>query len=425
MAATVDHEIRPGADADRQSISAELAGLEALMHHLEQVHGEEIAGVHVDHVQDAVNLVHYLALRHEDVRHLQRRLGERGLSRWVGASPMSWPPSRAPARCARREAAPPGPGHAELRGGKKGPGPQYRRPLRPATSGAGSPVSMVTLPTAAADDYALIRHLVARGMDVARINGAHDDPQRWERMAGNVRQGFSPRSIVTARCRWTCRGPRCGPAPCSTGARVVKLQPQRDLRGVAIAPAFATLVPEFVSDHPSRTLPVDAVVDRATVTRETWSMSSTPAAAPRELRVVEATPTRLVVEVWDTTYMETGTTLACAGDATGWACWPSPPMPRAGRRGPRRAHDRCGAGRAVASRPARRGPNRLHPPRRPGGGQDRPPRDPRRREDDRCDRISSRGGRAGPDPHRVASGICAFGRRRASTCPTPISPWRP
>lgn len=37
------------------------------------------------------------------------------------------------------------------------------------------PRIMVTLPTEAADDYALVRHLVAEGMDIARINGAHDD----------------------------------------------------------------------------------------------------------------------------------------------------------------------------------------------------------------------------------------------------------
>ena len=44
------------------------------------IHGKDIAAVHPDHRPDAVNLVHYLALRHGDVRQLQRRLGERGLS---------------------------------------------------------------------------------------------------------------------------------------------------------------------------------------------------------------------------------------------------------------------------------------------------------------------------------------------------------
>ena len=59
---------------------AELDGLKDLMRDLEEVHSEDIAAVHPDHRPDAINLVHYLALRHGDVRHLQRRLGERGLS---------------------------------------------------------------------------------------------------------------------------------------------------------------------------------------------------------------------------------------------------------------------------------------------------------------------------------------------------------
>ena len=47
---------------------------------------------------------------------------------------------------------------------------------------------MVTLPSEAASDYQLVRHLVTLGMDVARINGAHDGPEAWVRMSRNVRK---------------------------------------------------------------------------------------------------------------------------------------------------------------------------------------------------------------------------------------------
>ena len=46
----------------------------------ESRHARDIASVHPDHRADAVNLMHYLALRRGDVRSLQRRLGQRGLS---------------------------------------------------------------------------------------------------------------------------------------------------------------------------------------------------------------------------------------------------------------------------------------------------------------------------------------------------------
>ena len=42
---------------------------------------------------------------------------------------------------------------------------------------------MVTLPSAAATDPVLIPSLLRSGMDVARINCAHDDAEAWIAMA--------------------------------------------------------------------------------------------------------------------------------------------------------------------------------------------------------------------------------------------------
>ncbi|BBB89949.1 MAG TPA: pyruvate kinase [Methylomusa anaerophila] len=47
---------------------------------------------------------------------------------------------------------------------------------------------MVTLPTEAAQDYNLVRTLLDQGMDVARINCAHDSQRSWEAMIANIRQ---------------------------------------------------------------------------------------------------------------------------------------------------------------------------------------------------------------------------------------------
>jgi len=313
MAAIVDHEIPPDADADRQSIRAELAGLEALMHHLEHVHGQEIAGVHVDHVQDAANLVHYLALRHEDVRHLQRRLGERGLSSLGRCEPHVL--ATVESVHAALDGKPPrlGPATLSFEEGRKALDRNTDALFGPRPPGRVSRV-MVTLPTAAGDDYALVRHLVARGMDVARINGAHDDPQRWERMACNVRKASAE---VHRHCQVSMDlpGPKMRTGPLVDGPRVVRLRPQRDLRGVPIAPAFATLVPESIADHPPRALPVDQSWIERRHLGDTVDIRDTRG-SPRELRVVEATPKRVVVEVWDTTYVEAGATLACNGDRT-------------------------------------------------------------------------------------------------------------
>jgi pyruvate kinase len=47
---------------------------------------------------------------------------------------------------------------------------------------------MVTFGTEAAEDPDLVMDLARRGMDVTRINGAHDTPDLWMRMVANVRR---------------------------------------------------------------------------------------------------------------------------------------------------------------------------------------------------------------------------------------------
>lgn len=47
---------------------------------------------------------------------------------------------------------------------------------------------MVTLPTHAADDLDFLVDLIEKGMDVARINCAHDNEETWEKMINNIRE---------------------------------------------------------------------------------------------------------------------------------------------------------------------------------------------------------------------------------------------
>ena len=47
---------------------------------------------------------------------------------------------------------------------------------------------MVTLPTEAATDYALVQEIVRRGADCVRINCAHDTPADWQQMIAHLRQ---------------------------------------------------------------------------------------------------------------------------------------------------------------------------------------------------------------------------------------------
>jgi len=47
---------------------------------------------------------------------------------------------------------------------------------------------MVTLPTRAAEDSTYVEQLMQAGMNVARINCAHDTPAAWQSMMENIKK---------------------------------------------------------------------------------------------------------------------------------------------------------------------------------------------------------------------------------------------
>jgi pyruvate kinase len=66
---------------------------------------------------------------------------------------------------------------------------------------------MVTFPTAAAEDYAFVRDLLLHGMDVARINCAHDTPDAWAAMIAHVRRA-EQETGCTCRIHMDLGGPK-------------------------------------------------------------------------------------------------------------------------------------------------------------------------------------------------------------------------
>ncbi|MDD3448414.1 MAG: pyruvate kinase [Gammaproteobacteria bacterium] len=193
----------------------------------------------------ALNLAHYLALRTHDLRALQDRLAEEGLSslgrceshvlhsldKVAGLLSLA-------VSCRRAEAREqPAPvtyeqGRALLRAHAEalyGP-----RPERGA-------YIMVTLPGEAAREPELTRALLARGMDCARINCAHDGPDEWAAMIGNLRRAEEQ---TGRRCRvlmdlagHKIRTGAIGPEP---GA--VHVKPRRDRLGRVTGPATVLLL---------------------------------------------------------------------------------------------------------------------------------------------------------------------------------------
>lgn len=136
------------------------------------------------------NLCHYLCLRRHDIRPLQRRLMRHGLSSLGRLESRVLPTLDAvlSALSAMQGVAPlyVRPSETQFFAGEAGLAEMTERLLGSARAHRRGRI-MVTLPGEAATDPDFILDLARRGMDVARINCAHDDHHTWQAMARHVR----------------------------------------------------------------------------------------------------------------------------------------------------------------------------------------------------------------------------------------------
>jgi pyruvate kinase len=160
---------------------------------LVNAHLPALAGIEVEKRPSASNLLHYLALRRHDIRALQERLAALGLSSLgrTEAHVLSAVGAVLNVLTSLDFAAP----HSQHLAERVSERQQGRRLLERNTDLLlGLPPAqrkvriMVTVPSEAATDYALVRDLLAGGMNVMRINCAHDSPEAWDGIIRNLRQ---------------------------------------------------------------------------------------------------------------------------------------------------------------------------------------------------------------------------------------------
>ncbi|MBX7108166.1 MAG: hypothetical protein K1X61_05905 [Chitinophagales bacterium] len=167
-------------------LQQQLEDIDADMKKAEDHFGGLIAKVHPANALNAANLLHYLALRNLDVRKLQDDLHSAGLSSLASAE-------------------------SHIRGQllnilhRLGSDKSItedifdyessKKSLLQKASGLFGerqneqlPYIMVTFDTKLADDYAAVKNLLQSGMNVARINCAHDDESTWFRMIQHIRR---------------------------------------------------------------------------------------------------------------------------------------------------------------------------------------------------------------------------------------------
>jgi len=95
---------------------------------------------------------------------------------------------------------------------------------------------MVTLPSEAAQDVGLVRQLIDAGMDIARINCAHDGPDEWRAMAVHVRK-VAKQARRNVRILMDLAGPKIRTGDIEASPAVLKLKPGKDPFGHVYQPA--------------------------------------------------------------------------------------------------------------------------------------------------------------------------------------------
>ncbi|HMO32048.1 MAG TPA: pyruvate kinase [Lacibacter sp.] len=165
---------------------ADLTQVDALMQRTEATFREYIREVHPTNRRNAANLLHYMALRSLDIRDMQDVLHATGLSSLASSeSHIRGQVLAILQRLGSRRKTPSGvftydAAAASLHRKSEG--------LFGKRSRQGIPYIMVTFDTCHADDYASVKNLLLSGMNVARINCAHDDESAWFRMIQQVRR---------------------------------------------------------------------------------------------------------------------------------------------------------------------------------------------------------------------------------------------
>jgi pyruvate kinase len=253
-----------------ESLIHEVEALRESVRDAEHRYEDVLARVRDRHRASAQNLVHYVALRSRDLRGLQERLSSVGISSLGRMESGVLGHLDVVLRALRAQlgeppaAAEPGSGGADAQssdtGGAGAGGESSERvPATPLTPVAGREILarntakllggpradrmtriMVTMPSQAADDDGLVAAMVEAGMDLARINCAHDDEDAWQAMITSVRshqvEGRTPPLVAM-----DLAGPKLRTGPLQPGPQVLKIRPQRDASGIVTARSLVWL----------------------------------------------------------------------------------------------------------------------------------------------------------------------------------------
>jgi pyruvate kinase len=287
---------------------------------LESRYAEDLAAVHPDFRDGALNLVHYLALRQTDIRDLQETLAQLGLSSLDRVERDVLTSIRAVlAALASMSSETDVDTRSELFA------LEVARPQKDTNRRAifgDSPADrdaaiMVTLPTEAASNTLLVSEMITAGMNVARINCARDSEEIWADMIENVRNA-AEESGTTCKIVMDLAGPKIRTGDLRPGPRVFHIKPRRDPMGRTIAPRRIRLIPDDVAWRGTKVAVIPVPRECIEYAHEGDQIRfKHTRGKKRKFDVVMKDEKGLVVEAIKGAYIASGTKLRLVRDAEG------------------------------------------------------------------------------------------------------------
>lgn len=300
-------------------LAAQLVALRDAALAEEQGFTAELAAVAPSRRASARNLLHYLSVRRHDIHDLQQALGALGLSslgvlephaleslnavigvleqiQGVAASVVPEPPvdfASGPQRLRR-----------------------HTRELLGAEPKGRAVRIMVSMPSEAATDAQLVHDLLEAGMDVMRINCAHDCRDAWAAMVENLRR--AERTLGrTCRVDMDLAGPKLRTGALRASGRVQRLAPDRDCFGRLTRPGRVWLTPSEAVEPTPADLRQRLVIGGGLLAKIALGdrLEFTDARGQvHRLTVREAHDASWIAEIEDTAYVEEATAVNAMRD---------------------------------------------------------------------------------------------------------------
>lgn len=200
----------------------------------------QLRKVHVNYVQSAKNLVHYLGLRSFNINVLQQKLEDVGLPislesqdnilyillnlRSIVHSLLNYELTDEENLITNQEV--------------KKIKERNSNSLFGTIKNQRKTAILVTQPIEAANSEEFVKSLLKQGMDCARINCAHDDENVWQQIINNIR-------TIEPGCKimMDLGGPKLRTGKMKPGPKVIHIKPKKNLMGQVTEPARVWLAP--------------------------------------------------------------------------------------------------------------------------------------------------------------------------------------